>query len=229
MYTSNSNTRVRGSGTFSARSVSLPAPLLPVSGALGNPSPMMFIKTSVLILLATAIGQADARRRMFATQERHSTDNIAKLRDYYGTGSSSTEKDVAGLWWDKVYHTFFTGAQDCPGARGTWYLSTLAFQSTPNRPQASLNAVVTGILSASDCHALGHDMAAAALAGLHANQLTRITTLQDPETALLPTKASVYYGVTQNGKCEIHTLVPGEADLTRGASPFMGFSTCVHA
>ena len=121
------------------------------------------------------------------------------------------------------------GAQDCPGARGTWYPSTLAFQSTPNRPQASLNAVVTGILSASDCHALGHDMAAAALAGLHANQLTRITTLQDPETALLPTKASVYYGVTQNGKCEIHTLVPGEADLTRGASPFMGFSTCVHA
>ena len=69
------------------------------AGALGNPSPMMFIKTSVLILLATAIGQADARRRMFATQERHSTDNIAKLRDYYGTGTKTLKST---LWHDLV-------------------------------------------------------------------------------------------------------------------------------
>ena len=121
------------------------------------------------------------------------------------------------------------GNQDCPGAEGTHYPGTVAFQGAdPDRYQSSLNYVQTGVLSARECHERGHAMAVASKLGVHANDLTNINTLQIPQATLLPTSTSVYYGVIENGRCEMHTLAPNGGDFTVG-SPFLGWSTCVHA
>lgn len=67
-------------------SVTMPCPC---AGALTKRMLMGFSKSVVCVLLATTIAQAVAARRMLAKQEKHLTDNITKLREYYGTGTNT--------------------------------------------------------------------------------------------------------------------------------------------
>ena len=49
--------------------------------------PRMTVRVLAFMFLALAIGQAEAQRRLLASQKNYSTANIQNLQNYYGTGT----------------------------------------------------------------------------------------------------------------------------------------------